>query len=551
MKKRLLAALLTAALAGTMLAGCSTPSTSDDSDGGASGDGEKVFRYSNTAEPTTLDPSKINSIPDNTIMHGCTESLVRNTAGEISEGIAEEWEVSEDGLTYTFHLRDDAKWSDGEPITADDFVYSWQRLMDPETASIYAFIGECIKNGAAVEAGDVPVEELGVRAEDDQTLIVELENPTSYFLSMIGLQAQFAPLRQDVVEEHGADFAATADDNVYSGPFAITSTDNKTVILEPNEYYWNSDAVNWDRVEISTVEENSTALAMYEEGSLDYVVIPTEQVANYTDNENHHDYMNGNEDYLYINVASETCPILANKNFRLALNYAINRNEYITLATSDVYAPTNSLVMPLVDGAEKTYGEEYDMTDYSYPLDGDADKAVEYLNKAMEEEGISDASEISVEFVTTDYESSKKIAEVIQEMWQNTLGITVDVRQVSYADIYSNVYPTSDYEVGYAGWGPDYSDPYSYLGLFESTFTSYGTNYANADVDALLDSAKKEPDAKARMDMLNEAEKLLIDDAAFVPLQLRQDHYLLDSDVTGIEFYFCSVNIDWVFGDQE
>lgn len=550
MKKRLLAALLSMAMVAALATGCSTPSTGDSGDSG-DGSGEKVFRYSNTAEATTLDPSKVNAIPDNTIMHGCTESLVRNTAGEITEGIADEWEVSDDGLTYTFHLRDDAKWSDGEPITADDFVYSWQRLVDPATASLYAFIGECIKNGAAVEGGDLAPEELGVYAEDDQTLVVELEAPTSYFLSMIGLQAQFAPLRQDIVEEYGTDFAATADKNVYSGPFAITSTDNKTIILEPNEYYWNRDAVNWDRVEVYTVEENSTALAMYEEGSLDYVVVPTEQVANYVDNENHHDYMNGNEDYLYINVGSETCPILANKNFRLALNYALDRNTYVALATSDVYAPTNSLVMPLVDGAEETYGDEYDMTDYSYPLDGDSEKAVEYLNKALEEEGISDASEISVEFVTTDYESSKKIAEVIQEMWQNVLGITVNIRQVSYAEIYSTVYPTSDYEIGYAGWGPDYSDPYTYLQLFEGSFTSYGTNYANAEVDELLNAAKTETDAKVRMDELNEAEKLLLDDGAFVPLQLRQDHYLLDADVTDIEFYFCSVNIDWVFGDQQ
>lgn len=537
MKKKLLSAALAAAMCMGLAAGASAEEAA-----------EKVFRYSTTAEPTTLDPSKVNAISDNEIQHAATESLVRNTAGDVQPGLAESWEVSEDGLTYTFHLRE-SSWSDGQPIVAGDFVYSFQRLMNPETASLYAFIGECIKNGSAVEAGELPVEELGVSAPDDSTLVIELEAPTSYFLSMIGSQAQFAPLRQDIVEQYGADFAATADKNVYSGPFVISNTDNKVVTFEPNEYYWNRDAINWDRVELYTVEEQATALAMCESGDLDYARIPTEQVALYEGDSRHHEYMNGNEDYLYINVGSEDCPILANKNFRMALNYAIDRNTYIALATSNVYLPSNTLVMPLVAGVNSTYGEEFDLTESSYPLDGDAAKALEFLNAALEEEGIASASDVTVEFVTTDNETNKKIAEVIQEMWQSVLGINVDIRQVTYGEIYSTVYPTSDYQVGYAGWGPDYSDPYSYLGLFESTFTSYGTNYSNPEVDEYLAYAKTEPDAQKRMEALNNAEKLILDDAAFVPLQCRQDHYLMDEDVTGVEFYFCSVNIDWIYGD--
>ena len=131
------------------------------------------------------------------------------------------------------------------------------------------------------------------------------------------------------------------------------------------------------------------------------------------------------------------------------------------------------------------------------------------------------------------------------------LGINVDIRQVTYGEIYSTVYPTSDYQVGYAGWGPDYSDPYSYLGLFESSFTSYGTNYSNPEVDEYLAYAKTETDPAKRMEALNNAEKLILEDAAFVPLQCRRDHYLLDEDVVGVEFYFCSINIDWVFGDVQ
>ena len=163
MKKKVFAALLATVMVGTMLAGCGTPGSKSSNDSSSDG---KVFRYSTNTEPTTLDPTKGNCIPDNEIQHAVTESLVRNTGGEITPGVAESWEVSDDGLTYTFHLNPDAKWSDGEQIKAQDFVYSWQRLMNPDTAAPYAFIGEYLKNGYAIEKDQMDPSELGVVAQD-------------------------------------------------------------------------------------------------------------------------------------------------------------------------------------------------------------------------------------------------------------------------------------------------------------------------------------------------------------------------------------------------
>ncbi len=511
--------------------------------GETTSDGEKVFRYSVNTEPTTLDPDKANSIGDNEIQHAIQEGLVRNTGGEITPGIAESWDVSDDGLTYTFHLRD-AQWSDGQPVKAQDFVYGLQRLMDPDTASEYAFIGEVIKNGAAVESGDMKPEELGVEAPDDKTVVITLENPTSYFLSLIGASAQFVPVRQDIVEEYGTDYAATADKNVYCGPFVLSSTDNMTYVFEKNPTYWDVDSIKLDRCELSVVTDDNTALALYESGDLDYVKIPTDQVTNYEGQDQ--SYMNGNEDYLYINEQSDN-PLLSDQNFRLALNYGLDRNSYIQLATNNVYTATNTLVMPLVSGVEKTYGEEYTLD--SYPLDGDKDKALDYLQKAMDDQGIANASDITITLTTTDQESSKKIAEVVQELWQDTLGINVEVKQVTYANIYGEVLPNGDYEIAYAGWGPDYSDPYTYLDLFRGDNPYNYSKYQNDKVDELLKASQTETDAKTRMDELNQAEQLILDDGAFVPLQLRQQHYLLNSKVTGVVFYFCSVNIDWVYAD--
>ncbi len=546
MKKRVLAALLTTAMAVTMFAGCSTPGSGGSDNSSGSSDGEKVFRYAVNTLPTTLDPTKGQSIGDNEIQHAITEGLTRNTAGDVKPGIAESWDISDDGLTYTFHLRDDAKWSDGEPITAADYEYSWKRLLDPETASPYSFIGTCLKNGSAVESGEMDKDELGVKALDDTTLEVTLEHPTSYFLSLIGSSGQFAPLRQDVVEKYGTDFAATAEDNVYSGPFVMTSSDDNVWVFEKNENYWDADSINLDRCELNYVENTDTQLSMYEAGDLDYVQVPTAYVSDYKDQATM--FMNGNVDFCYINNKSDN-PVMGNKNFRLALNYALDREEYNQLANSGTYTPFNGLVFPGLQAKGSTYGEVYDLNSYSYPINGDEAKAVDYLNAAMQELGISNASDIEIEFVTTDAETNKKIAEVLQERWQNVLGIKVNIRQVTYSDIYGNVFPDHDFEIGYGGWGSDYDDPYSYLELFLGSSSYNYSQYENPEVDALLTASQDEADTDARMDMLNQAEQLILADGAFVPLQARDIYYLLDDDTTGINFYYCSLNIDWVYAD--
>lgn len=543
MKKRVLAAFLSMAMVAGLATGCGTP-------GGGKSDGDsadgKVFRYAVNTLPTTLDPTKGQSIGDNEIQHAITEGLTRNTAGDVKPGIAESWDESEDGLTYTFHLRKDAKWSDGEPITAADFEYSWKRLVNPETASPYAFIGDCLKNGQAIEQGKMDVEELGVKAVDDTTLEVTLEHPTSYFLSLIGSSGQYAPLRQDIVEKYGTDFAATSEKNVYSGPFVMTSSEDNVWTFEKNDNYWDKDSINLDKCELNYVENTDTQLSMYEAGDLDYVQVPTAYVSDYKDKAEV--FANGNVDFCYINSKSDN-PVLGNKNFRLALNYALNRNDYNKLANADTYTAFNGLVFPGLQAKGTTYGEAYDLNSYSYPLDGDQDKATEYLNAAMQELGIANASDITVEVVTTDADSSKRIVETLQEQWQNALGINVKIRQVTYADIYGKVFPEHDYEIGYGGWGSDYDDPYSYLELFKGDSSYNYSQYENPEVDQLLTASQDEPDTDKRMDELNQVEQDILADGAFVPLQARNVYYMLDDDTTGINFYYCSLNIDWVYAD--
>lgn len=558
----LLVAIMTLSMAACSVPGENTDSSKDSENTGSTGDtnsggtatpdnggstpetiGEKVFRYSIVTPPTTLDPQKANSIGDNELAHAMQEGLVRNVGGEVRAAGAESWEISEDGLTYTFHLRDNT-WSDGQPVTAADYVYGLQRLMDPATASGYAFIGEYLVNGREVETGEAAPTELGISAPDDKTVVMQLNDPTAYFLALIGSCAQYSPARQDIVEQYGETYAADAGKNVYSGPFKLVSSANQQWIFEKNENFWDAANIHFDRVEVSEISNPDTALALYEAGELDFYKLGTSQVSLYAGQDE--SYMNGNEDYLYINHASENT-VLGNQNFRLALNYGLDRVTYNQLANAGTYDPWNRIVMPLVNGASKTYGEEY--SPESYPMEGDNAKALEYLQAAMDEMGIASASDITVELTTTDVESSKKIAEVIQEQWKTNLGINVDVRQVTYSEIYGTVFPSHDYQVGYGGWGPDYPDPYTYLELFISDNPYNYSNYNNAEFDAIMAATRTETDVKARMDMLFQAEQMLLDDGANVPLQLRTEHYLLDDDISGVVLYFSAINLDWAYGD--
>lgn len=335
----------------------------------------------------------------------------------------------------------------------------------------------------------------------------------------------------------------------------LTSTENNVYVFEKNPEFWDAENIKLDRVELNYIEKADTALAMYENGELDFVRLDNAVVENYKDRDDYGIFLNGNVDYCYINPEATDAaghPVWGNQNFRLALNYALNRTEYNQLANSGLYTPYNALCFPGLTGkGGKTYGETYDVNSYAYPIDGDVEQAQKYLADAMSELGISDPSEIEIEYVTTDAESNKKIAEVIQEQWQNALGIKVNIRQVTYQEIYApdGTFATGDYQVGYAGWGPDYDDPTTYLNLWLSSNDAY-TPYANPEYDAKLAEAQAElDDPDKRMDLLNEAEQILISDGAWVPLQARNQSYLLNPKMKDVTFYSFSINIDWAYAD--
>ena len=252
MKKKLLAALLATAMTVTMFAGCGTPGSKDSKkDDSSASSGKKRITYTLREDLPSMDPQNSNSISCATAEICTYAMLTRNVEGEVKPDAAESWDISDDGLTYTFHLRDGLKWSDGEDVKAGDYVYGIQRLMDPEMASDYAFIGYILKNGAEVNNGSVPVDQLGVSAPDDKTVVIELAHPATYFLSMAAM-ATFGPTRQDYVEKYGKEYAADpemASDYAFIGyilkngaevnngsvpvdQLGVSAPDDKTVVIE-------------------------------------------------------------------------------------------------------------------------------------------------------------------------------------------------------------------------------------------------------------------------------------------------------------------------------
>lgn len=536
MKKKMLALLLASACVIGALGGCTTPKTSVDGKKENTESGDNILRYSATSDPPTLDPQLINSIPSMTVCYHIFDGLMRNEEGVLKPGVAESYEMSDDGLTYTFHLRE-SYWNDGEPVTAQDFLYGFQRLEDPKTASEYAFIGMIIKNAAQVNTGEMEVSKLGVSAPDDKTFVVELEHPASYFLFMLS-NASFMPCRQDLVEKHGKDFAAEPENNVYNGPFVLKKwAHGDRLVLAKNEKYWDADSIKLAGAEIITVSDGTTSVAMFDKGQLDFSDVPTTLSANYAGKTVA--YYDGSEDYMVMNEREAP---FSSKNMRLAINYALDRESYIKLAHDGIYLPSTRYVPGEVSGAKDSYGEEYSYE--AYPAKGDAKKAQSYMEAALKDLGVSSAKDISIELLTGDTENSKREVEVIQAQLQDTLGIQVNIKQVPYKQRLQ-MEASGDFQMVVTGWVPDYPDPYSFLELWTTESSYNHAGYSSEAYDKYIQQSQEITDPVKRMDALFNAEKTLCDDAVVVPLQLRQKEMLVNEKLKGLETYFVGISYDF------
>lgn len=469
-----------------------------------------------------------------------------DAAGTAIPAIAEGYDLSEDGLTYTFHLRENAQWDNGTPVTAHDFVYAWRRLVNPATASEYAFIVDVagVKNAAAINAGELPLEELGVKAVDDYTLEVSLELPVPFFLQLMAFPS-FFPLNEAFVTEKGSDYAQSPEGLLANGPYKMTEwTQGHSFKVAKNDAYYDKDNVNLDGIEYKIMKDAQTAALEFESGNLDIVRLSGEIVDLYKENDA---FTLIHEGYLWYMSPNQNIPELQNLNLRQALGRAVNKDQLTSTVLNDGSTVADYIVpVSLATGPD---GKDFRETSDVY-MTYDVTAAQDYWTKAKEELGID---RLTLELLFEDTDAMKKCAEYIQsELQTNLPGLTIELKSQPKKNRLE-LMRAGDYQLGLTRWGPDYADPTTYLDMFITGSTNNYPNYSNTDYDALMERIDKGYlvyDVEARWETMKEAEELLIaQDAAALPMYQQGNTYLINPKVSGIETH--SVGVPFIYKNTQ
>lgn len=516
----------------------SSEETDEGSDGGEA-TGEQVFNMIETAEIPTGDPSLATDAASFIVFGQTMEGLyVLDENDTPVPAIADgEPEISEDGKVYTFKLREDAEWSNGDPVTANDFVYSWQRAVNPETGSEYAYMfSGIIENATEIMNGDKDPEELKVEAIDDYTLEVTLEQPVEYLDSLLAF-GTYLPLNEAFVEEQGDSFGTNSDTMLANGPFVLTEWDGSGLTWKyvRNDHYYDKENVALDEVNVQVVKEPSTAVNLFETGEADRTAaLSAEYAQQYQNDENASTFEEGSSWYLKFNQVrdGEETP-LANENIRKAIAMAFDKEAYTTTVLANGSVPSDGYVPR---GLAKNPETGEDFREESGDLIGfDLEKAQEYWEKGLEELGVE---EITLDYLSDDTENAKKTSEYFQSQLETNLeGLKLELRNVPFKVRLQDT-TNQDYDIVMHGWGPDYLDPMTFLDLYVTDGTNNNTGYSNEEYDQLIEDAKVKyaNDPEKRWEAMLEAEKLLIqEDTVVAPIYQRGRLVLIKPNVKGFE----------------
>ncbi len=464
----------------------------------------------NGGDPTSLDPHKVSGDWENRVVGDMIEGLVAEDAdAKAIPGQAESWTISDDGLVYTFKLREDAVWSDGTPVTSDDFVFAFQRLMNPESAAKYAYLQYPIKNAEAINTGEMSdIGALGVRAVDDKTLEITLQEPTPYFITALVHYTAY-PVPKHIVEAKGDDWVKVENIAV-NGPYKPAEwLPGSHVKLVRNDTYYDHDSLKIDEVIYYVLEDESAALKRYRAGEFDILTeFPTDQFAWLE--ENHPGEARVSPFLgLYYYVFNHNKPPFDDKRVRQALSMAVNREVIGPQILGTGEKPAYSWVVPGMDN----YGDPYMATWRDMPYGEKVAQAKTLLADA----GYGPDNPLKLQLRYNTNENHKRIAVAIAAMWKS-LGIEVELFntevKVHYADLNENNFDG----IARAGWLADYNDPVNFLELLKGgNKYNYG-RWANAEFDAYLEKAAKETDLTKRAGLLYEAEKIAMEESAAAPI---------------------------------
>lgn len=438
---------------------------------------------------------------------------------------------SNGGKTLTIELRKDAKWSNGDPVTAHDFEFAWKRVVNPETASEYAYIMYDLKNAEDINMGKKDVDELGVKAVDDHTLKVELNKPIPYINEMFAF-GTFMPQNEKVVKKHGQQYGTTADKTVFNGPFKIEQwrVEDKIQLVK-NEDYWDKEAVHLDRVNYKVLKDQQAGASLYDTGSVDDTVITADQVDKYEDNAGLKKRLLASTFYIKLN--QKTVPAFKNKDMRLAISQAINKEGYVNAVKNDGSEATDGFTSKLT--AETPDGKDFAETIDS-PLSYNPEAAKEHYEKAKKDLGIKD---LTFTMNTEDTPSSKISAEYIKAQVEKTLpGVTMKIKQLPFKQRL-NQESSETHEASLSGWVPDYPDPLTFLSIMTTGAAQNNTGWGSKEYDQLIEDAngkllKKPEERNAAM---KKAEEMMLEDAPVAPIYQKGEAHLTNPQVKGLIYH--------------
>lgn len=480
--------------------------------------------YNNKSEPETIDPALYTGHPDATIIIQLFEGLTsfHPQTLEPIPGVAEKWDISPDGTTYTFYLRKDAKWSDGKPVTAEDFHYSLVRLLEPKTAARYAYQGYYIRNGEKYNKGEInDVSELGIEVIDDHTLRIVLESPTPYFPSLL-YHTSLYPVRRDIVEKFGVNW--TRPENIVgNGPFVLKEWSlQKQMVMTPNPQYWDVKNVRPKKLIYYPIESTLTAYKMYQADQIMFTnPVPLPVIDKLIEkNDPELGIVPFFTSYFY--KINTTLPALRNKKIRKALSLVIDRDKITNRILKAGQIPAWTLVPP---GIENYTPPKPAFTKMDIPL------AKRLLEEGLAEEGLKEFPETSLLYNTS--EAHKKLSLAITDMWREHLGLNITPYNQEWK-VYLKSEHNMDFHIVRHGWVGDCLDPNTFLDMFLTGGGNNNTGWSNPEYDNLIKSAAREQDAEKRLQLLQSAETILIDEQPIIPIYFYVYDYLKKPYLKGV-----------------